>query len=1483
MAEVVGTAWVRIRALTTGLSAEVNDAFDDVSKKVQPAAKRLGDKTGDTIGKGVKNGIQNNIGDGDLIDVPGIGSKVDTSQNRSIFSKIGTSLAKAFHNGLRSSSEKKKSTDDFGKFFNKLSKFHLPTKAWIGIIGIPGIVGAVKAATYYLGGLVSYVGTLATDMVGATGAIAGAFAEAAVGAGLLLLAFKVKTPELEAFQKGLKGIGDAWKGVVQETQRALFPQLNDALKTLTNKLLPVFKDLAKSVGQITGETVKTVAAVATSGPAMSLWGEFSAATKVMGVNLGRVASAIAQILIPVFHVLIPLGQDFSDIVARTVEHWRDLIQAGNQSGGLQAFLFGAYLKAKQLMGALGDILMGIFHIFAIGNTTTGFSAFDTFDKFAERFRNWTESLKGQNAIKDFFEQAKPVMQEVHGLIGDIFRLFGQGIESGTGSENIVNFIRTLRTDVLPGLTAVVRDLTKSMSGVDFSKFAKTLGDFLGVLARVEFMIPTLQVLTIFLGALATALDTPVVGKLAGQIIATAAAIGILQAALRKIGLGALLPGIAEQLIGFGAGLIGIEAGATEASYAVWGLGLSINSAITGAFAGLAAAAGVTVGMLFAIAAAAAAVVTALYFLFTPFRKIIDELWEDIQKVISAFTDGRWMDGIKAIGKVLLDVFLLTPKTVIALMRAVITGVIALFTNLPGWIASAVGNIWGWLQDTVPMLLEKLGGLVDIIETFFTELPGKISGWVSTAADAVWGWLQIAIPLAGEKIGAFFTALGAELVTIGEKVAGWVSNAATSLVSWIIDTVPKIPYYLGVFVGTILRYLIMLPIIIIGALAAAIPALWGWITDAVGGVGERIGEWALAIWGALTDFIGQIPEHLVNAALAIWGWLSDAVPMAAERVGEWAQGVWDAITDFVTGIPGHIADAANAIWDWLPTPAQVLTTMDEFGVSIWDWFLDLPTHIANAIAGIPDLLSSLWDAFTSAVVGATDFFLNLGSDIVNGIVNGVIGFFTGSFAIAKNILSGFWDGIKDGLGPDITSVVETIWQNFTSFISAVPGFVGDALAAIPGIVIGYFAALGDLIREWWDAGWKMVFGGGGESGLIDVAHDFILGIPGTIIGWLGSLGDVIRGWWDAGWQLVFGGGGESGLIDVAHDAVMGIPGTIIGWIGDLGAVIRGWWDAGWQLVFGGGGESGLIDVAHDFIVGIPGTILGWLGDLGPVIWGWITGAWDWVINTAWPAYLTTMQTIWIDLPGQIIGWLGDLGALIWGWITGAWDWIINTAWPGYLSFLQTIWVDLPGQIVEWIGDLGGWLWDHVFNPGLTWVWDHVTGWVDDLLNFFRELPGNLADAAGDVFGFLGDSMRGALRAVIGVWNQLKIPEFTAPSVNILGKELGGWTFGGWDIPDINIPGLASGGIVDRATLALLGEGRFKEAVLPLPPGMLDGLIKLSKWNPATLVSGETNVVTVAAPKVYIQVKIGERDITDIVDTQVDTRNQDLARQLIARNS
>lgn len=100
---------------------------------------------------------------------------------------------------------------------------------------------------------------------------------------------------------------------------------------------------------------------------------------------------------------------------------------------------------------------------------------------------------------------------------------------------------------------------------------------------------------------------------------------------------------------------------------------------------------------------------------------------------------------------------------------------------------------------------------------------------------------------------------------------------------------------------------------------------------------------------------------------------------------------------------------------------------------------------------------------------------------------------------------------------------------------------------------------------------------------------------------------------------------------------------------------------------------------------------------------------------------------------------------------------------------------------------------------------VNQW-NTLIGFLTGLPGRVTSALGGMWNVIKDGFKSALNTIIGWWNDFSLTIDIPDAIPGLPDE--------WTIRTPNLPMLAEGGIVNRATLAIIGEAG-PEAVVPLP--------------------------------------------------------------------
>lgn len=134
-------------------------------------------------------------------------------------------------------------------------------------------------------------------------------------------------------------------------------------------------------------------------------------------------------------------------------------------------------------------------------------------------------------------------------------------------------------------------------------------------------------------------------------------------------------------------------------------------------------------------------------------------------------------------------------------------------------------------------------------------------------------------------------------------------------------------------------------------------------------------------------------------------------------------------------------------------------------------------------------------------------------------------------------------------------------------------------------------------------------------------------------------------------------------------------------------------------------------------------------------------------------------------------------------------------------------DLPGKIRDKAAGLFGPMRDAAANAIGTYSDDGggVLGKLHDVVSRITGMGGTIASKAANMWDGIGSSFKGVINRMIGWWNNLSF------SVDIPDKIPG--LPDSFTISTPNIPYLADGGIVNRATLAVIGEAG-PEAVIPL---------------------------------------------------------------------
>lgn len=281
---------------------------------------------------------------------------------------------------------------------------------------------------------------------------------------------------------------------------------------------------------------------------------------------------------------------------------------------------------------------------------------------------------------------------------------------------------------------------------------------------------------------------------------------------------------------------------------------------------------------------------------------------------------------------------------------------------------------------------------------------------------------------------------------------------------------------------------------------------------------------------------------------------------------------------------------------------------------------------------------------------------------------------------------------------------------------------------------------------------------------------------------------------------------NGIIETVGRVVVAISGFIGGIIDIIKGIIQfivgvftGDWSKAWD------GIKNIFSGFWDAIKGIIDVLLEVLGGIGKFIVDVVAAAfkiaWE-AIKLVWSQVVAFFKAVW-DGICQAFSAVGSWFSNI---FSQAWEGIKN-AWSSVTSWFSNLWSSITNvfsNVGNWFKNIFSTAWSNIKNVFSGWG-SFFSGLWDKIKNTFSSLGTSIANAISGavkkgingVIQMIENTINGAINLINGAINLIN----KVPGVNI-GK-----------IKKLSLPRLARGGIVDEATIAMIGE-QGKEAVVPL---------------------------------------------------------------------
>lgn len=950
--EVVGSVFVRVRAITSKLASDIQEGLDNGVNDVDidRPAKKLGDDLGGSVSIGVTDAMDAAVPDG-------IGKVFKRTEKRLARDRTGKTLGERlgflFNEGFADSLQNLFNNVNKGlsKVSSLVSKFKIPIKPLLYALAVPAIGVAIQTLVVYLVGLVAQLGYLATAAAGAGAAFGGLFLSAGLALPPLILAFKAMSPELLLLIDRAKKVGKRFEVVGLAVQKRLFPAL-DRLLTDVQKIIPWLTRFGTFIGEFAGKFVdmgrKTV--LGTEG--------LRKLGKIGFVAAGvfeRLTEGLGYFLEWIFNLWAAAGPIIVDLAGRLrnmTKRWAEVTRLGEKSGGLTKTLSTWYVRAVYIGQAFGDILHAIWDTFTIGAEASQ-PFFDTFKNFADRWRTFTESQEGKDRIREIFDNVVPAVQAINGFIAELFRmLFSSSVDSET-TGGIAGFFNWLTDEALPWIRDTFMPTIMELKD-PIKRFAVALGELFQKLGELGVFERVLDVLILFIDSLTALLELPGVPEIVGGLLVLGTTIGLFGKILAPVlTLFSALSSVFSALVPvFGA------------------IGASLTGAAAGSFAAIATGIGVVILVI-------AALVAIGYVLYTNWDTISDKLasawdwlserassaWQGITDAVNSARDNfeKIKQNFSDIWDKIVETFNKAKETLGPIIEDITSTIedLNIGETIAGWIDTIETNI----QEIIPIFMDAFETVSGVVEGVMNNILGTIQlvldiisvvwgVWgddILAAVEGVWSGISTAISGAINFVSGIIKTVLA--VIGGDWGAAWDGIKQTVSGAW--DLIAGTMSAAGSVVTGIVR-----------GIVDTIVAPFRWLYN------ELVGNSIIPdMVDAIVEWLLSIPSKIAGLASSIFDWAKDAAINAALRLAEITNALFTWVTETIASIPEKMLDLATTIWDWTSTAGEKAAEfLGNIFTAITDWLADAPGNLAEAIGGFA---SSFVDELVDALVGAID--------------------------------------------------------------------------------------------------------------------------------------------------------------------------------------------------------------------------------------------------------------------------------------------------------------------------------------------------------------------------------------------------------------------------------------------------------------------------------------------------------------------------------
>jgi hypothetical protein len=778
-------------------------------------------------------------------------------------------------------------------------------------------------------------------------------------------ALKKLSPAAREFVFIMIDLVKQFDAIKKAAQEEFFGRINDDVKELAQIYLPILEEKIPKTAGILGEVAEGIAEVFKDPENVDRFTAIWDSNDKIIRQLGKALANLAEIFLILLENAAPVAERFAKWVNTLTKTWRETANAKDKTGELADMFSYAGDVAATLGEIFGNIGSAIFNIgkAAAGPGSGGEMLLNMLRDVTAGWEKFTGSEEGQARLTKFFQNIVPLVSELGGLIGDVFREMFETTEAGVGGEDggpLAVFVRSLRevVEVLGGM------------GPDLLSVLPTIGE--GLVSAAEAIanlaasgaIQTFfDVLAQFADVVADVTSSPLFQQIysaVAPVFALSSALGLVFSFLKFIFLGAILGPIIKFTGLFTTlfGVVGKIAGVMKIvlfNFKMLGFALGIGTGpLALIIAGIAALIALFIGMW----NNSEKLRTALKELFEKVVAKAVEVFNNLREKVEAALEplGGFEGAMETINSVLGFFGDIVAGTIVPLLEyslmnafAIIEAVLGTIIDLIGNLIGAFAKIWeGISTGDIGMIFE---GIVDAITAPFRALWPNLQKLFTDVFNNI-------INLVKSLLG--ISSPSQVFIDIATAILDAMIQVLTFMPRKILELFIKM--WTGVsdfFTNTVMPFVTDLP--------------------------SKFTDWLMGVWDAVYDFLNEIWNKALDF-LGVSGPAATLLKDLPKKFKDWMKGLWNGVSDylndswnkavsFVGGViklyvfdlPLKFAGWLKGLWD---SVIKLLNGPDGVWSKVRSFFgSTVPEYLGTIPGKISEKLSGMWDGILSALKAA----------------------------------------------------------------------------------------------------------------------------------------------------------------------------------------------------------------------------------------------------------------------------------------------------------------------------------------------------------------------------------------------------------------------------------------------------------------------------------------------------------------------------------